>query len=63
MADTPSAMLPLGTSAPAFQLPDTTADRVVSIEPQRGGRAIELRSASGKKARSELQIDFLSDGA
>ena len=38
-------------------------DRVISIEPQHGGRAIELKSASGKKARSELQIDFLSDRA
>lgn len=32
MADTPSTMLPLGTRAPSFQLPDTTADRVVSID-------------------------------
>ncbi len=31
MALTPSTMLPLGTSAPAFSLPDTTTGKIVSI--------------------------------
>ncbi|CAH8295082.1 peroxiredoxin [Mariniflexile fucanivorans] len=36
MADTPSNMLPLGTTAPNFQLPDTSSESVVSLETLKG---------------------------
>jgi len=36
---TPSAMLPLGTLAPDFKLPDTVSDRVLSLEQVRGAKA------------------------
>ena len=32
MAETPSTMLPLGTVAPAFDLPDTVSDRTLSLD-------------------------------
>lgn len=32
MAVTPSSMLPLGTKAPAFQLPDTRTGKIISLE-------------------------------
>ncbi|HEY3863509.1 MAG TPA: hypothetical protein VGO59_16655 [Verrucomicrobiae bacterium] len=35
-------------------------DRVVSIESQSGGRAIALRSASGRTAQAPVDLDFLS---
>jgi peroxiredoxin len=39
MAATPSTMLPLGTPAPPFALPDTEG-RVVTLEDARGARAL-----------------------
>ena len=36
MARTPSNMLPLGTAAPAFNLPNTVSDQEVSLESIRG---------------------------
>ena len=36
MARTPSNMLPLGTKAPAFQLPDTISDKMLSLEDIQG---------------------------
>ncbi|MEM9362835.1 MAG: thioredoxin family protein [Bacteroidota bacterium] len=36
MARTPSNMLPLGTTAPAFELLDTATDTLVSLESARG---------------------------
>lgn len=32
MAETPSTMLPLGTVAPAFELPDTVSERTLSLD-------------------------------
>ncbi len=32
MAETPSTMLPLGTVAPAFSLPDTVSDQMMSLQ-------------------------------
>lgn len=40
MAVTPSTMLPLGTEAPSFRLPDAVDGRTVSLEDFRGGRAL-----------------------
>ncbi len=39
MALTPSSMLPLGTRAPGFSLPDTVSGNTFSLEQLRGGRA------------------------
>lgn len=39
MAQTASTMMPLGTSAPAFALPDTTG-KIVSIEDFQGAKAL-----------------------
>lgn len=39
MAQTPSTMLPLGTPAPAFALPDTTG-KIVSLEDFKGAKAL-----------------------
>lgn len=36
MADTPSNMLPLGTKAPFFELPDTVSDSFLSLEKVKG---------------------------
>ncbi|MBP0904558.1 thioredoxin family protein [Mariniflexile gromovii] len=36
MADTPSNMLPLGTTAPYFELIDTTSDTLVNLEMVKG---------------------------
>ncbi|MBD0823900.1 thioredoxin family protein [Aestuariibaculum marinum] len=36
MANTPSNMLPLGTKAPLFKLPDTVSDSMVSLENAKG---------------------------
>jgi len=36
MARTPSNMLPLGTKAPGFSLPDTVSDRVLTLQTLRG---------------------------
>ena len=36
MADTPSNMLPLGTTAPNFKLADTSSESVVSLETLKG---------------------------
>ncbi|GAA4290677.1 thioredoxin family protein [Aestuariibaculum suncheonense] len=36
MANTPSNMLPLGTKAPLFTLPDTVSDSMVSLERAKG---------------------------
>ena len=36
MARTPSNMLPLGTKAPDFELPDTVSDKDLSLEAVRG---------------------------
>jgi peroxiredoxin len=38
MARTPSNMLPLGTPAPDFRLPDTVSGRQVSLEELKGGK-------------------------
>jgi len=38
MARTPSNMLPLGTIAPNFTLPDTTNDKIVSLNQINGGK-------------------------
>jgi peroxiredoxin len=38
MADTPSNMLPLGTEAPDFSLPDTVTDRVKTLDSMKGSR-------------------------
>ncbi|MCC6623854.1 MAG: thioredoxin family protein [Deltaproteobacteria bacterium] len=40
MARTPSTMVPLGTPAPAFSLPDTASDRVVSLADHAGAPAL-----------------------
>jgi peroxiredoxin len=39
MAQTPSTMLPLGTSAPAFALPDTVSNRSLSLEQLKSDKA------------------------
>ncbi|MEN8187864.1 MAG: thioredoxin family protein [Bacteroidota bacterium] len=39
MARTPSNMLPLGTKAPDFILPDTTSDKNLSLDQIRGNKA------------------------
>jgi thiol-disulfide isomerase/thioredoxin len=39
MSLTPSTMLPLGTPAPAFRLPDTVSGQMLSLEQVRGGSA------------------------
>ena len=36
MARTPSNMLPLGTAAPAFNLPDSVSDKIIGLEDVRG---------------------------
>jgi len=38
MANTPSNMLPLGTVAPNFILPDTTSDKLLSLEELKGSK-------------------------
>ena len=38
MALTPSNMLPLGTHAPAFSLPDTVSGKTLSLDSLKGGR-------------------------
>lgn len=40
MAETPSSMLPLGTRAPAFTLPDTVSGRSVSLADFAGKKAL-----------------------
>lgn len=40
MAQTPSTMLPLGTPAPAFSLPDVSSGRTVTIDELKGSRAL-----------------------
>ena len=40
MALTPSTMMPLGTSAPAFELPDTISGRTVRLQDYAGKRAL-----------------------
>ncbi|MCC6676455.1 MAG: thioredoxin family protein [Phycisphaerales bacterium] len=40
MAQTPSTMLPLGTSAPAFSLPDAASGRNVSLDDFKDSRAL-----------------------
>ncbi len=42
MPETPSRMLPLGTSAPAFTLPDTVSGRSLSLEQLKSERATVL---------------------
>ena len=39
MARTPSTMLPLGTAAPPFALPDTVSGKTLSLEQLRGAQA------------------------
>ncbi|MDR3415653.1 MAG: thioredoxin family protein [Nevskia sp.] len=39
MAETPSTMLPLGTSAPPFDLPDTVSGRSLSLEQLKSDKA------------------------
>ena len=39
MARTPSGMVPLGTKAPYFSLPDTITDKQISLEAIKGGVA------------------------
>jgi len=39
MAATPSTMMPLGTTAPDFQLPDTVSDKVLSLAQLKGKKA------------------------
>ena len=39
MALTPSTMLPLGTKAPAFTLPDTVSGKTLSLDGLKGGKA------------------------
>ncbi|MDO7172690.1 thioredoxin family protein [Mariniflexile sp. AS56] len=39
MANTPSNMLPLGTTAPYFELPDTISDTLVNLETIKGNTA------------------------
>jgi len=39
MAPTPSNMLPLGTKAPAFQLPDTVSGKMVSLAKEKSDKA------------------------
>lgn len=38
MAQTPSSMIPLGTTAPAFTLPDTVSGKVLSLDAIKGAR-------------------------
>lgn len=38
MAATPSTMVPLGTVAPSFQLPDTVSEKTLSLDDLRGER-------------------------
>ena len=38
MAQTPSNMLPLGTKAPAFSLPDTVSGKTLSLDALKGGK-------------------------
>lgn len=38
MANTPSNMLPLGTKAPNFKLPDTTSDKQKSLQELKGSK-------------------------
>lgn len=40
MAETPSTMVPLGTRAPAFSLPDVVSGREVSLSEFEGARAL-----------------------
>lgn len=42
MARTPSIMLPLGTEAPDFSLPDTVSDTILSLSDLRGDRGTLL---------------------
>ncbi len=42
MALTPSTMLPLGTPAPDFRLPDTVSDRTLSLSDLKSGTATVL---------------------
>ena len=39
MARTPSNMLPLGTTAPDFKLPDTVSDEILALDTIRGDKA------------------------
>jgi peroxiredoxin len=39
MAATPSTMMPLGTTAPDFTLPDTVSDKMLSLSELRGKKA------------------------
>jgi len=39
MAATPSAMMPLGTIAPSFELPDTVSGKILSLASLRGEKA------------------------
>jgi thiol-disulfide isomerase/thioredoxin len=38
MARTPSTMLPLGTRAPAFSMPDTVSGKTLSLDALKGGK-------------------------
>jgi hypothetical protein len=40
MALTPSTMLPLGTTAPDFQLPDVVSDKTISLDTFAGKQAL-----------------------
>ncbi len=42
MANTPSNMLPLGTKAPYFKLPDTISDSLVDLETIRGKKGTAI---------------------
>ena len=39
MAATPSTMMPLGTIAPSFELPDTVSGKVISLSELKGEKA------------------------
>lgn len=39
MAETPSTMLPLGTKAPSFTLPDTRSDKIYSLDELKSNKA------------------------
>ncbi len=67
---TPSAMLPLGTPAPDFQLPDTVSGRTLSLAQVRGAKATVVmftcnhcpyvKHVEGEMVR--LAVDYQSRG-
>lgn len=70
MADTPSTMLPLGTVAPQFNLPDTVSGKMVSLTELKSDRATVIMFICNhcpfvkhvQKQLVQLALDYQSKG-